>query len=50
MTEHKWITLSYLKMVADDCSEAGRESMAEDLYVTIEWIKKLLANAGENNG
>jgi len=49
MTEHKWINLSYLKMLADDHNEAGREGTAEDLYVTIDWIKKLLAKVGENN-
>ena len=50
MTEHKGINLSYLKMLADDHNEAGREATAKDLYVTIDWIKKLLVKAGENNG
>ena len=50
MTEYKWINLSYLKMLADDHNEAGREGTAKDLYVTIDWIKELLAKAGENNG
>jgi len=42
-----WISLSYLKRLADDEEEAGRDFMAEDIRRTARWIERLMGELNE---